>query len=122
MLAYSKRFVGLPYTWGGASSFGYDCSGFVQMLCRRCGVNTPRDAWQQAKWDGLAAVDRKDLAPGDLLYFGESKSNHKITHTGVYVGDGKFISATTNRTPNIHIDELNDPHWDGRIVVMRRMK
>ena len=97
MLDLSRRFLGLPYTWGGTSSFGYDCSGFAQMLERRHGVNMPRDAQPQADWSGVVPVELKDLAPGYLLYFGSSPKH--ITHTGVYLGDGKFISATTHETP-----------------------
>jgi len=119
MLALSKRYIGLPYTWGGTSSFGYDCSGFVQMLCRRRGVNVPRDAHQQAAWDGLATIDPKNPAPGDLLYFGSSQ--HKITHTGVYLGDSRFINATTYQTPTIRIDDLRDPHWAELLVAVRRV-
>ncbi len=118
-LDFSKRFIGLPYTWGGTSSFGYDCSGFVQMLCRRRGVTIPRDARLQAAWSGVSAVQRKDLAPGDLLYFGR---RDKITHTGYYLGDGKFINATTHGTPTIHIDDLNEPYWSRLLVAMRRLK
>src|SRR5204862_7914116 len=73
MIALSKRFLGLPYTWGGPSSYGYDCSGFTQMLCRRRGISLPRDAQPQAEWTGVSAVERKDLRPGDLLYFGSSE-------------------------------------------------
>ena len=116
---FSKRFLGLPYTWGGTSSYGYDCSGFVQMLCRRRGVTVPRDARLQVKWTGVSPVDRKDVAPGDLLYFGSSK---KVTHTGYYLGDGKFINATTHGTPTIHIDDLNEPYWTRLLVAIRRLK
>jgi len=56
LIALSQRFLGLPYTWGGTSSFGYDCSGFTQMLCRRGGVLIPRDADVQAAWSGMTAV------------------------------------------------------------------
>ena len=80
-----------------------------QMLERRRGVNMPRDAQPQADWSGVAAVDRKDLQPGDLLYFGSSDKH--ITHTGMYLGDGKFINATTHETPMVRIDDLNEPHW-----------
>ena len=52
---WRKRFLGLPYTWGGTSSYGYDCSGFVQMLCRRRGIVLPRDAAPQAHWSGAGA-------------------------------------------------------------------
>ena len=119
-LEFSKRFLGLPYTWGGTSSYGYDCSGFSQMLGRRRGVNMPRDAQPQADWSGVVAVERKDLQPGDLLYFGSS--DKKITHTGMYMGDGKFINATTHLTPMVRIDDLNEEHWTKLLVAARRVK
>jgi cell wall-associated NlpC family hydrolase len=119
-LEFSKRFLGLPYTWGGTSSYGYDCSGFSQMLGRRRGLNMPRDAQPQAEWNGVAAVERKDLQPGDLLYFGGS--DKKITHTGIYLGDGKFINATTYITPMVRIDDLNAEHWTKLLVAARRVK
>ena len=120
MLAISKRFLGLPYTWGGTSSFGYDCSGFVQMLERRRGILMPRDAQPQADWTGVEPVDRKNLEPGDLLYFGSSPKH--ITHTGMYLGDGKFINATTYLTPMVRIDDLNEDHWTRLLVAQRRVK
>jgi gamma-D-glutamyl-L-lysine dipeptidyl-peptidase len=120
MLALSKRFLGLPYTWGGTSSFGYDCSGFVQMLERRRGIPMPRDAQPQAEWSGVVPVERRALEPGDLLYFGGS--GKRITHTGMYLGDGKFINATTYQTPTVRIDDLDDPHWAKLLVAIRRVK
>jgi gamma-D-glutamyl-L-lysine dipeptidyl-peptidase len=119
-IALSRRFLGLPYTWGGASSFGYDCSGFMQMLCRRRGLHLPRDAQPQAEWSGVTPVKREDVKPGDLLYFGSSEKH--ITHTGMYIGDGKFIDATTYETPMIRIDSLDDPHWTRLLVAVRRVK
>jgi cell wall-associated NlpC family hydrolase len=119
-LEFAKRFLGLPYTWGGTSSYGYDCSGFSQMLGRRRGVIMPRDAQPQAEWSGVTAVDRPHLEPGDLLYFGASEK--KITHTGIYLGDGKFINATTHLTPMVRIDDLNDAYWTKLLVAARRLK
>jgi cell wall-associated NlpC family hydrolase len=120
MLEFGKRFLGLPYTWGGTSTFGYDCSGFMQMLNRQRGVNMPRDAQPQADWSGVAPVERRDLQPGDLVYFGSSDKH--ITHTGMYLGGGKFISATTHQTPMIRIDDLEDPYWAKLLVAFRRVK
>lgn len=116
----SRRFLGLPYTWGGTSSFGYDCSGFVQMLCRRRGVIIPRDADLQAAWNGVVPIKREELKPGDLLFFGSSADH--ITHTGMYIGEGKFINATTWIRPVVQICELSDPHWTRLLVACRRLK
>ena len=119
-LELAKRFLGLPYLWGGRSSFGYDCSGFTQMLVRVRGINMPRDADQQAAWTGAIAVDRKDLQPGDLLFFGAARD--KITHTGMYIGDGQFIHDTTNGHPVIQISRLDDQPWTQLLVASRRVK
>ena len=119
-IALAKRFLGAPYTWGGTSSYGYDCSGFTQMLMRQRGYLMPRDASVQAKWDRLAPVEPASLAPGDLLYFGASPQ--RITHTGMYIGDRQFINATTHDTPMVRIDHLDDPHWKALLVAARRIR
>lgn len=119
MIAHAKRFLGLPYTWGGTSSFGYDCSGFMQMLCRRRGVMLPRDADPQSKWDGVRPVEKQNLQPGDLLYFGSTK---RITHTGMYIGGGQFINFTTHNKPMCQIDRLEEEYWSKLFVCARRLK
>jgi cell wall-associated NlpC family hydrolase len=116
----AKRFLGLPYLWGGRSSFGYDCSGFTQMLVLARGINMPRDADQQAAWTGVIPVDRKDLQSGDLLFFGSSLKD--ITHTGMYIGDGEFIHDTTNGHPVVQISRLDDLPWTRLLVASRRVK
>lgn len=120
LAGFSKRFLGLPYLWGGTSTFGFDCSGFVQMLYRRIGVMLPRDAQPQADWSGLVPIECAHLRPGDLLYFG--KSPGKITHTGMYLGAGEFIDATTHDHPAVQIDKLGDAYWTKLLVAARRLK
>ena len=115
-----KRFLGVTYTWGGRSSLGYDCSGFTQMLVRSRGINMPRDADLQAAWEGVAPIDRKHLRPGDLLFFGGSPS--QITHTGMFIGHGKFIHDTTNGHPGVQISRLQDEPWTKLLVACRRTK
>ena len=119
-IALAKKFLGVTYTWGGRSSFGYDCSGFTQMLMRWHGVYMPRDADVQAAWSGVVAVDRKELKPGDLLFFGSSPK--EITHTGMYIGNGEFIHDTTNSHPMVQISKLDDQPWTKLLVACRRPK
>lgn len=118
MIAFSRRFLGLPYTWGGRSSFGYDCSGFVQMLMRQRGYEIPRDADIQATWSGFEPVTLAHLRAGDVLFFGH---DGKITHTGMYIGNGKFIHATVSDHPVIQISQL-DEHWRKMLIAQRRVK
>lgn len=119
-VSLAKRFLGIPYLWGGSSSFGFDCSGYTQMLCRRRGFVMPRDAGPQAAWSGAAKITQSELQTGDLLFFGPSPA--KITHTGMYIGDGQFIHATANTRPVIQISELADPYWTRLLVACRRVK
>jgi hypothetical protein len=116
----ARRFLGVTYTWGGVSSYGFDCSGFTQMLVRQRGYIMPRDADMQAIWSGAAPVERKDLQPGDLLFFGASLA--KITHTGMYIGNGEFIHDTSDTHPGVQISKLDTMPWTKLLVAARRVK
>jgi cell wall-associated NlpC family hydrolase len=119
-LQLAQKFLGVTYTWGGVSSYGFDCSGFTQMLVRQRGIEMPRDASVQAAWSGVAPVERKDLQSGDLLFFGASVA--KITHTGMYLGNGMFIHDTTHDHPGVQISRLGDLPWTHLLVAARRVK
>jgi len=116
----AKRFLGFTYLWGGTSSFGFDCSGFTQMLVGRRGIVMPRDADLQAAWAGVVPVKRSKLQAGDLLFFGES--SQKITHTGMYIGHGQFIHDSTHEHPGVQIGRLADQPWTHLLVACRRLK
>lgn len=112
MCDLSLQFLGLPYTWGGRASFGYDCSGFVQMLYRQMGISIPRDSKNQMQFEGFASVSFEDLTPGDLIFFGPSED--QIRHVGMYLGNDRFIHATVaENAPYIHISKLSDKEWNG---------
>jgi len=119
-IEFAQRFLGLTYLWGGTSSFGFDCSGFTQMLVRRRGIVMPRDADLQAAWLGVIPVKPNRLRAGDLLFFGSSPQ--KITHTGMYIGHGRFIHDTTHGHPGVQISRLGDPYWTKLLVACRRLK
>ncbi len=91
----AKHFLGLKYLWGGTSSAGFDCSGFMFRLYQSQGIIIPRDASEQAG-SGLL-VAKESLLPGDLLFFAHSDSS-KIHHVGMYIGEGLMIHAPNSKS------------------------
>ncbi len=93
------RFLGLPYTWGGTSSKGVDCSGFTKSVYLIHGIILERDASQQVKY-GKLIDDKGDFSnaqPGDLVFFGEKPTDEnpkeRIIHVGIYIGNQRFIHS-----------------------------
>ena len=83
--------LGAPYVFGGASpGRGFDCSGLVRWVLAQVHLRSPRLAAQQARIG--KPVAQTLLRPGDLLTFGERDS---ITHVGIYIGDGRFVHASS---------------------------
>jgi cell wall-associated NlpC family hydrolase len=89
--------LGIPYLWGGSSTKGADCSGFVQTVYFLNGIILQRDASLQAL-HGIPleiSKDFKELQEGDLLFFGTGKdSEQKITHVAIYMGDNEYINSS----------------------------
>ncbi|SEB52349.1 C40 family peptidase [Paenibacillus sp. GP183] len=86
-----KRFLNLPYLWGGMSSFGYDCSGFAYSMHRFAGISIPRDTSDQAIQGAL--IEKEQLEPGDLLFFAHEEGKGAIHHVGIYAGDQRMIHS-----------------------------
>ena len=82
----AKRFLGVPYRWGGTDPSGFDCSGLLQYVYKQHGVSLPRVAADQAR--AGRAVTAAEAQPGDLVAFGSP-----VDHIGMYIGDGKMIVA-----------------------------
>jgi cell wall-associated NlpC family hydrolase len=107
LVATARRFAGVPYLWGGMSVHGIDCSGLTSRVYAVNGIELRRDADLQFDDPRAQPVERVALRPGDLLFFGQKK----ITHVGMYVGEGRFINATTHTRPDVHEESLDDPYW-----------
>ena len=117
LVATARRFLGVPYLWGGMSFHGVDCSGFMSRVYAANGIDLLRDADIQFSDPRGHAIERNALQAGDLVFFG----GQEITHVGMYVGDGRFISATTYQTPVVREDSLDDPYWTAIYRGARRM-
>ncbi|BCB03706.1 C40 family peptidase [Bacillus sp. KH172YL63] len=112
-----ERFLGLPYLWGGMSSYGYDCSGFSYTMCKTQGYLIPRDATDQAKEGKDVPLD--SLMEGDLLFFAYEEGKGSIHHVGIYYGDGKMIhSPTTGKS--IEILALKGTYYEKALCGARR--
>jgi cell wall-associated NlpC family hydrolase len=109
VVAAARRFLGVPYLWGGMTARGLDCSGFVSRVYQANGVVLPRDADMQFEDPKALPVEREALQPGDLVFFGRDARH--VSHVGLYVGGGRFLNATTYETPVVREDALDDPHW-----------
>lgn len=108
---FAMQFLGIPYTWGGRSSFGFDCSGFVQMLYKQIGVLLPRDTKDQIQDPRLQNIAQKESTPGDLIFWGNRKG--QICHVGLSLGGDSFIhTSNSENKPWLRVSSLNDPQWN----------
>lgn len=93
-LAVAKKYLGVPYVWGGTSPSGFDCSGLVMYSYARIGISIPRTSRSQFTAGKFIPPSRTDLLePGDLVFFGTNGDPGRIHHVGMYAGGGVFIHA-----------------------------
>jgi cell wall-associated NlpC family hydrolase len=93
IVTMARSQIGKRYRYGGATpGRGFDCSGLIQYIATHLGLDVPRTAARQAKAGSAVPADTSHLRPGDLLTFGTGR---RITHIGIYVGDGRFIHASS---------------------------
>lgn len=116
LVSTANQYVGVPYLFGGNTPSGFDCSGFTRYVFSHNGINLPRMADEQYRLG--AAVDRRELIPGDLVFFTTYEPG--VSHAGIYVGDNRFISATSSG--GIRVDSMESGYWASRYVGAKRVR
>lgn len=116
LLDEASNYLGVPYLWGGTTPAGFDCSGFVQYVCRENGISIPRVADDQLHGPGTY-VTRNQLEPGDLVFFG---SGDYASHVGMYVGDGMMIHAPSTGKV-IQYTSIDSSYYSSRFIGGKRV-
>lgn len=118
LVNYMKQFVGTPYVWGGSSPSGFDCSGLMQYVFGKFGINLPRVTYDQI---GVGqAIGLKGLRPGDLMFFDTEPGTKGPDHVGMYIGGGKMIDAP-RPGKNVEVVDITKGYYADRFMGARRM-
>ena len=99
------RQVGVPYLYGGSDPQGFDCSGLVHYAYRNAGKSLPRTTG--GLWQGLDVVGDADMQVGDILFF---RIEGKMSHVGLYLGDGRFVHAPSSGR-HVGLADLNSTFY-----------
>ena len=111
----AKTAIGTPYVRGGTSMSGFDCSGFVQWAYKNVGVSLPRTAREQSVLG--TPIDSDEMEAGDIVAFRHPRRGY---HTGIYIGDGKFIHSP-RRGKSVEITSLSNPYFSSTFLGARRV-
>lgn len=90
----AKSHLGKAYEWAAVGPDNFDCSGFTQSVFSHNGIKLPRRAIEQSKVGKY--ISKNNLQKGDLIFF-DSRKSSKISHVGIYLGNGKFIHASSGK-------------------------
>jgi len=92
MVDFAMEYIGVPYLYGGSTPKGFDCSGFTKYVMDHFGVSLPRSS--SGQFEVGVSVSLSELQTGDLIFYTTSATSSRISHVGLYIGNGQFIHAT----------------------------
>jgi cell wall-associated NlpC family hydrolase len=108
----AMKYLGIPYSWGGSTPSGFDCSGLVSYVYAQLGVSLPHSSYAQYGYG--TAVSKDQLEPGDLVFF------DGLGHVGIYIGGGQFIHAP-HTGDVVKISSLGEDWYAQNYVGARRI-
>lgn len=115
IIATARKYIGVPYVWGGTTPSGFDCSGFVQYVFKAHGISLLRTTSQQ--YGQGKSVAKANLKTGDLVFFNTSGSG--VSHVGIYIGNNQFIHASSSN--GVMISSMQNSYWSARYLGARRV-
>ena len=119
VVSYGKQFIGTPYVWGGTNlRTGVDCSGFVYAVYKNFGITLNRSSYQMVN-NGVE-VSKSNLQAGDLVFF-NTGGDSKISHVGIYCGDGTYVHSTDGKGNGVTVTDLNSGYSAKTYVTARRV-
>ncbi len=121
VIEIAKQQLGKKYVWGGNGPSSFDCSGLTKYVYGNVGITLERVSASQAT-QGIS-VEKSNLQLGDLVFFSginSSSGSQKISHVGIYIGNGSFIHAA-NSSRGVVTDELSDTYYTNHYVTARRV-
>jgi cell wall-associated NlpC family hydrolase len=110
----AMRFLGVRYSFGGTSSYGFDCSGYTQHVFGMMGVHLPRMADEQFYAGKRFAGEPK---AGDLVFFHTYAPG--VSHVGISLGGDRFVHASSSH--GVTVSSLHDSYWGPRYVGAKRV-
>lgn len=114
--SYALKFEGTPYKFGGTTTAGFDCSGYILHVFKNFDISLPRTSADQ--FDVGTPVSKSNLQEGDLVFFANTYKPG-ISHTGIYLGDGNVISAESK---GVAISNINtNPYWGPKYAGAKRL-
>ena len=116
LISTASKYKGIKYVYGGTTTSGFDCSGYTQYVFKQLGISIPRTS--SGQYSQGKSVAKANLQVGDLVFF--NTSGRGVSHVGIYVGNQKFIHASTSQ--GVTVTNLNDPYyWGKRYIGARRV-
>lgn len=120
IIKYAESLLGTPHVMGGYSRSGLDCSGLVKLAHAQFDVDLPRSSHEQGRYGRILSSD-EELKRGDLVFFHSTYSTpNLITHSGIYLGENKFIHTSSSR--GVSISALFDSgYWQDHYLFATRL-